>query len=131
MAMIDIEYRHSAEPSCNEEIRRTSIEEMHEYLSDLVFEMQMGSISAKLTDVESKGPNMVYINGKNVHEILEGLSIKYPDVEESCDLHKVNIVRFDRPITDWKKDIVEDIPDILMKNAISKVYGDMYNNRIL
>jgi hypothetical protein len=132
MAMIDIEYRHSAQPPHRAgELRRTSIGQMHDYLNEIVCEMQMADISSKLIDTEGTGPNMVYINGKTVFQILEGLDIKMPDAEESCDHGNVTIIKFDRPTLDWKKDIIEDIPDILMKNAIAKVFADINNNRIL
>ena len=32
---------------------------------------------------------------------------------------------------DWNEDHIEDIPDILMKNAIAKVYAEMERDRIL
>lgn len=130
MAMIDIEYRHSSEPD-SEDIRRPSIEDMCQYLKDLVFEMQMADISSKMIDTESDGKNMVLINGKDVFKILEGLEIKMLDSDDSCDHGKVNIVRFDRPTLDWKKEYIEDIPDTLMKNAIAKIYADVTKNRIL
>jgi len=132
MAMIDIEYRHSAQPPHSvKDLRRTSIGDMHEYLNDLVVEMQMADISSKLIDKEAAGPNMVYINGKSVHDILEGLDIRMPDSEESCDNGNATIIKFGRPTLDWNKNIIEDIPDILMKNAIAKVFADINNNRII
>ncbi len=132
MAMIDIEYRHSTEPPSDAgEIRRASIEKMHEYLNELVCEMQMSDISSKLIDKESEGPNMVYINGKTIHQILDGLKIIMQDTEDACDSGNVTIVKFGRPTLDWNKDIIEDIPDILMKNAIAKVFADINNNRII
>lgn len=54
MAMIDIEYRHSAEPPELDIIRRKSNEEMKNYLMGLVADMLMADISAKYTDVETK-----------------------------------------------------------------------------
>lgn len=129
MAMIDIEYRHSSEPG-NEEIRRTSIEEMSNYLIDLVCEMQMADISSKFIDNPSDEKNMVYINGKSIPDILNGLEIKMLDSEESCDHGKPSMIRFDRPTLDWNRDYIEDIPDVLMKNAISKIFCDINENRI-
>ena len=129
--MIDIEYRHSAEPPEDEDLRRWSVDEMEEYLKGFVFEMQMADISSKFISVEKEGLNSLLINGRKIQEILEGLEIKPLEVDESCDHGKANIVGFGRPVTEWKKDIIEDIPDVLVKNAISKVYGDVLKNRIL
>ncbi|MDR3282505.1 MAG: hypothetical protein LBS92_02710 [Candidatus Methanoplasma sp.] len=131
MAMIDIEYRHSAEPEDDENIRRCTIEEMSDYLSKLVREMQLADISSKFTSSEHAGVNMVYINGKSIHEILEGLDIKMLEVEESCDHGKVGVIRFDRPTLDWKRDVIEDVPDVLVKNAVSKTYADIINGRMV
>ena len=131
MAMLDIEYRHSTEPKNTPDIRRASIDDMKDYLNDLVCEMQMADISSKLIDKESDGPNMVYVNGRSVPDILNGLDIKMPDAEETCDHGSITIIKFDRPTLDWHKDVIEDIPDILMKNAIAKVFADINDSRIL
>jgi hypothetical protein len=131
MAMIDIEYRHSAEPSEDADIRRTSIEDMNKYLRGLVYEMQMADISSKFISTEGEGPNSLIINGKKVEDILAGLDIKPLDTEDACDHGKVSMVTFGRPTLDWNKEFVEDIPDVLVKNAISKAYADVVKNRIL
>jgi hypothetical protein len=131
MAMIDIEYRHSSEPPEDENLRRWSIEEMSDYLNRLVLDMQMSDISAKFTNIEAEGPNMVFVNGRKITDILKGLEIKPLDVEESCDHGKVQMISFGRPTLEWNKDIIEDIPDVLVKNAISKAYGDILKDRIL
>ena len=130
MAMIDIEYRHAAEPPANAgEIRRKTVKEMHDYLYDLVCNMQMEDVSSKLIDTESPDENMVYINGKPIHEILKGLNIKMLESDDSCG--SAPMVKFERPPTEWNTEIIEDIPDVIMKNAIAKVFADIYNNRIM
>jgi len=131
MAMIDIEYRHSSEPPEDENLRRWSIDEMSEYLKKLVYEMQMSDISSKFISTEAEGPNEVLINGKRIQDILKGLEIKPLETDESCDHCKVGMVSFGRPALEWRKDVIEDIPDVLVKNAISKVYSDVLKNRIL
>lgn len=128
MAMIDIEYRHSAEPGLKE-IRRTSIKQMSQYLTDLVCEMQMDDISSKFVETETDGRNMVYVNGKSVLDILDGLEIKLLNPDDACGSNP--IVSFGRPPLEWNEECIEDIPDTLMKNAISKVFSEIYNNRIL
>lgn len=130
--MIDIEYRHSSEPPEDEGIRRQSIEEMEKYLRNLVYEMQMGEISSKFVSTEGSGKNMVYVNGKSIPEILEGLEIKMLEVEESCNPSKISMIDIGgRPTLEWNKDIIEDIPDVLVKNAVSKMYAEIMENRIL
>jgi len=131
MAMIDIEYRHSSEPPQDENLRRWSVEEMSEYLKNLVYEMQMSDISSKFVSVEAEGPNAVFVNGKRLQDILDGLEIKQLDTEDSCDHGKISMVSFGRPTLEWRKDVIEDIPDVLVKNAISKAYADVLMNRIL
>ena len=131
MAMIDIEYRHSSEPPEDENLRRWSIDEMSDYLKKLVYDMQMADISSKLISTEHEGPNEVLINGKRIQDILKGLEIKPLETDESCDHGKTNMVSFGRPTIEWRKDVIEDIPDVLVKNAISKVYSDVLKNRIL
>ncbi|MBQ6547362.1 MAG: hypothetical protein IJL79_00275 [Candidatus Methanomethylophilaceae archaeon] len=134
MAMLDIEYRFSAEPPEGAKIRRKTTKDMEFYIRGLVFEMQSADISVKFsTGVPAEGQrNMVYINGKTVPEILEGLDIKIPEPdEETCGCSSPKIVTIGGPNLEWNTDFIEDIPDILMKNAISKTYADMERNRIM
>ena len=126
--MINIEYRHSAEPR-DKTVRRPSVKTMSAYLKELVCDMQMEDVSAKLYDNEAPGRNMVYVNGRSVPEILEGLDIKMPEADEPES--PVQMVKIeDRPTLEWNRDIIEDIPDILMKNAIAKVFAEAYDNTI-
>ena len=134
MAMLDIEYRFSDRPLDDKDIRRKSTKDMEFYIRGLVFEMQSADISVKFrTAVPEPGErNMVYINGRSVPEILEGLDIKIPEPDEdTCGCSAPKIVPIGGPNLEWRTDCIEDIPDILMKNAISKVYADMEKNRIM
>ena len=134
MAMIDIEYRYSNKPLGTDQIRRTTVYQMECYIRDLVTEMQSADISVKFeTGFAVEGENnMVFINGKRVPEILSDLKIVVPEEDENnCGCEPKKLIKFERPMQDWKKEYIEDIPDILMKNAISKIYSDMEANRIL
>ena len=134
MAMLDIEYRFSDRPLDDKDIRRKSTKDMEFYIRGLVFEMQSADISVKFsTGVPLDGErNMVYINGRSVPEILDGLDIKIPEPDEdTCGCSAPKIVSIGGPNLEWRTDCIEDIPDILMKNAISKVYADMEKNRIM
>jgi len=131
MAMIDIEYRHTNADIPDPTIRRTTTAAMKRYIQDLVFEMEMADISVKFTEnIIDSGENTVIINGRTIPEIIDGLAIKHLEVEESCDLGSGGRVTFGRPILDWKKQYVEDVPDTIMKNAIAKVYADELENKI-
>lgn len=129
--MIDIEYRHSSEPPKLDIIRRKSNEEMKNYIMGLVADMLMADISAKYTDVETEGKNSVFINGKDIHDILDGLEIRTLDLEDACGTGGPSFIKFERPNMDWEREYIEDIPDVLMKNAISKIYADSINDRIM
>ncbi len=134
MAMLDIEYRFSDRPLDAVKIRRKTTKDMEFYIRGLVFEMQSADISVKFrTGVPAEGErNMVYINGKSVPQILEGLDIKIPEPdEETCGCSSPKIVTIGGPNLEWNTEFIEDIPDILMKNAISKMYADMEKNRIM
>ena len=122
MAKIDIEYRHTTAPLGDPSIRRRTTAAMASYINDLVCEMQMEDISCKFVEtIIEEGPTTVIINGRTIPEIIEGLQIKYLETEEG-------MVSFGRPVLDWKREYVEDVPDTIMKNAIAKVYADSNKN---
>ena len=125
MAMLNIEYRYRGHVKKAEDVRRGT-EGMKEYLSRLVNEMRSAKISAEFTEsVASDGEdNRVLINGRDVRDVLDGLKIIIPEDDE-CDDRAPKMVVFGRPALHWNKRYVEDIPDILMKNAVSKVYSDL------
>lgn len=138
MAMLDIEYRHVKDgipggglPGI--EVRRSTVEEMEEYLRNLVFEMQCADISCRFSSEEMEsGQNAVLINGTPVNDILRNLEIKMLDPEEdTCGCGGSRPILIGRPMLEWDPRVIEDIPDVLMKNAISKVYCDMQKNRIM
>lgn len=133
MAMLDIEYRYSGKPLGNKDIRRKSIDEMNAYMMSLVVEMQLAKISVKYnTSVAIDEPNMVFINGRKVPDILKGLKIVIPEPDDDgcgCNGAKKPI-NIGRPEMEWDEKYIEDIPDVLMKNAIAKVYAEMNDNNI-
>jgi len=126
MAMMKIEYRHREKVKKTEDTRRGT-EGMIKYLSDLVAEMRSAKISAEFIEsLAADGEaNTVLINGKDVKDILDGLKIIIPEEDDMCDDRTPKMVTFGRPTLQWNERFVEDIPDILMKNAISKVYSDL------
>ena len=132
MAMIDIEYRYSGRPVSGE-VRRADWEEMEKYLRGLVYEMQEADISSKYVGTKTEDEDMLYINGKTVIDILKGLEIRTPMPDEcECEYSgKPKMIKIGRPALEWNPQFIEDIPDILVKNAISKTYADINRNRIM
>ncbi|MCL1984713.1 MAG: hypothetical protein FWG58_04885 [Methanomassiliicoccaceae archaeon] len=127
MAKITIEYRYKGSEKKN---GRRNTSEMRYYLEGLVDDMRSAGISAEYIDsIASDGErNSVTINGKDVSEILKGLEIKMLESDDCDPAMGPNMVRFGRPTTDWDREYAEDIPDVLMKNAISKAYADANKN---
>lgn len=125
MALIDIVYVHSGEPQAPEgtEIRRKSIKSMEEYMEHLVFEMKFAGVGTSFKSEHKDGArNDVIVNGKTVNEILDGLEIRKPELDEE-DIPK-QIITIGRSPDDWNPEIIEDIPDLLMKNALSKAFAE-------
>jgi hypothetical protein len=127
MGKIVIEYRYAA----NEKIPgRRNTSEMRHYLEDLVYEMRSAGIDTEYVDsVASKGDiNCVRINGRDIMSILDGLEIKMLEADDCDPKMRPKMVIFERPVMDWDRNYVEDIPDTMMKNAVSKAYADSNKN---
>jgi len=132
MAMINIEYRHSKPVRKSDTVRR-STDGMERYLQDIVEEMKSAGISVSLIDATAFGDedSSLFINGRNIKEILKGLKILFPEDDDHCDdLSGPKVVMVARPLTEWNDAYAEDIPDILLKNAISKTYSDIRKDNI-
>ncbi len=128
MALINIVYVHSKEPE-GTDLRRSSIASMVEYMERLVFEMKFAGVSTDFKSEHRDGAkNDVIVNGRTVAEILDGLQIVKPELDSEG--RPASIVTFERAPDDWQEDIIEDIPDLLMKNALSKAYADADKLRI-
>jgi len=127
MSKVVIEYRYR---SSNVRTGRRNTSEMRYYLEGLTDEMRSAGIKAEYIDyvIVDDESNSVKINGRDVSAILDGLEIRMLE-EDDCDPGmRPQLIRIERPSTDWMKDNVEDIPDVLMKNAISKAYADANKN---
>ena len=128
MALVNIVYVHSKEPE-GTDLRRSSIASMVEYMERLVFEMKFAGVSTDFKSEHRDGAkNDVIVNGRTVAEILDGLQIVKPELDSEGS--PASIVTFERAPDDWQEDIIEDIPDLLMKNALSKAYADADKLRI-
>jgi len=129
MAMMDIVYIHSGEPN-GDGIRRASVAEMDTYMKGLVKELRLSDISCSYASKDGAGKNTVVINGKNVEEILRDLDIKLLDSEQPDKDPSGVIIQFNRGPEDWNTNYIEDISDTLMKNAVSKAFADIAEDRI-
>ena len=128
MALVNIVYVHSKEPE-GTDLRRSSIASMVEYMERLVFEMKFAGVSTDFKSEHRDGAkNDVIINGRTVAEILDGLQIVKPELDSEG--RPASIVTFERAPDDWQEEVIEDIPDLLMKNALSKAYADADKLRI-
>ncbi len=132
MAMIDIIYTHPGEMRIppGSDLRRTSVQEMCDYVNGLVSEMKFAGISVRFEAKIVEGrKSAVAVNGRDVEDILDGLEIKKPEVPPSPSSSM--IIGFERAPDDWNRDYIEDIPDLLMKNAIAKAYADCEQNKVM
>jgi len=122
MGKVIIVYRHRPLERTN---GRRNSSGMRRYLEGLVDEMRAAGIDAGYEGpvVSDDGVNTVSVNGTDVMRILDGLEIRMLD-DDDCEPDMPRLVRIGRSDTDWNRDEIEDIPDVLMKNAISKAYAD-------
>ena len=128
MALVNIVYVHSKEPE-GTDLRRSSIESMVEYMERLVFEMKFAGVSTDFKSEHRDGAkNDVIVNGKTVAQILDGLEIRKPEVDSED--RPVKVIAIERAPDDWNTDVIEDIPDLLMKNALSKAFAEADSLRI-
>ena len=128
MALVNIVYVHSKEPE-GTDLRRSSIASMVEYMERLVFEMKFAGVSTDFKSEHRDGAkNDVIVNGKTVAQILDGLEIRKPEVDSED--RPVKVIAIERAPDDWNTDVIEDIPDLLMKNALSKAFAEADSLRI-
>jgi len=120
MVMLKITYMHCKEPDMPG-CRHGSIKEMEDYLEGLVCEMLLAEIDVKYETIEGDR-NEVFINGKTALEIITALGedIRVPETDEEGPA----IITVERNQRDWNTAVIEDISDLLMKNALSKSFAE-------
>lgn len=130
MALLDVVYIHAKDPEFQQS-RRKTVAEMNDYILGLAMELEFAGISCKYVSREGDR-NDVTINGKSVAAIIEelGSDIRTPEMDDVCEAPQKIITGFERDPKDWNRDCVEDISDLLMKNAFSKAFADADANRI-
>ncbi len=133
--MLDIEYRRKIALDRPFEESRRDVQDFSDYLNSLVGEVKYAGVSVRLRETElpegSAESNDVMINGRTVAEILDGLDLVIPASKDcgtcagACDTGGCGTAEEeDRDPMDWNRSIIEDIPDIILKNAISKALAD-------
>lgn len=130
--MLDLEYRKKSSLDHPYEESRRDVYDFSEYLNDLVKEVKFSGINIKLRETDlpdgSEEKNALIINGRTVNEILNGLDLVLPGSKScgncsgACGTGSCGTE--EREELDWNEAIVEDIPDIILKNAISKALAD-------
>lgn len=134
--MLDLEYRKKSSLDYPYEESRRDVYDFSEYLNELVKEVRFSGINIKLREIElpdgSEERNTLIINGRTVYEILSGLDLVLPG-SKSCGncsgaCGTGSCGTDEREELDWNEDIVEDIPEIILKNAISKALADSRPN---
>ncbi len=135
--MLDIEYRRKSVLDHPFEASRRDVYDFSEYLNTLVDQVRFSGINIKLREIDipegSEDRNDVVINGRSVAEILEGLDLVLPG-SKSCGNCSGACGTSDgcgggeRDDLEWNEDIIEDIPDIIFKNAVSKALADSREN---
>ncbi|MBE6526199.1 MAG: hypothetical protein E7Z63_00300 [Thermoplasmata archaeon] len=128
MAMLDVVYIHAKDPEYPES-RRKTVGEMEEYVKGLVYELKFNGISTDFKSVEGDH-NDVTINGKSLKDIIRDLGddIRIPEVGEGETSPVVSIGS--RDPKSWNIDCVEDISDLLMKNAFSISYAEARKEKL-
>ncbi len=136
--MLDIEYRRKYSLDRPFEESRRDVYDFSEYLGSLVGEVKYAGVSIRLRETElpddSEESNEVLINGRAVAEVLEGLDLVIPSSKDcgtcsgACGSGGCGVDEEERDPLDWNRCIIEDIPDIVLKNAISKALADARDN---
>ncbi|HIJ00949.1 MAG: hypothetical protein PWQ88_136 [Candidatus Methanomethylophilaceae archaeon] len=132
--MLDIEYRRKYKLDRPYAQSRRDVYDFSEYLNSLVREVKLAGISIHLRETEisedSEEKNDVIINGRTVAEILDGLKLIIPATKDCSTCGGVcgtgSCGTGEREDLDWNHAIIEDIPDIILKNAISKALADSH-----
>jgi len=125
-----VEYRHKVQFQGEERCEgcRRNEKEMMEDLTRLVKEVNDEGIEMALTetvlDDASKERNDIMVNEVPVREILKGITIVNSCGAGSCDTGSCSTDSCSTcgtPNLDWIEEVIEDIPEHLLKMAISKM----------
>jgi len=128
---ITVEYRNKGRLDHPFTLSRRDVSGLAQELKVLVGQVKSVGIDMEfqLTTVGDDQPNDILINGQSISKILDGLNIVQEggcsDCAGSCNETSCGTVSdAKRGELDWNNDVVEDIPEALLKNAISKVIAD-------
>ncbi len=127
---IMLEYLHKGRIDQPFELSRRDVPAMARLLKTLVGQARIAGIDMlyREADVREDEPNTLLIGGRDLSEILEGLDIV---LESDCSTCSANcsstgceVAGAGRGDLDWNRRVLEDVPEIVLKNAISKVISE-------
>ncbi|MDD3398371.1 MAG: hypothetical protein PHW93_02080 [Candidatus Methanomethylophilaceae archaeon] len=127
---ITIEYRHKDGLDQPFSLSRRDVPGLTKELKVLVGQVRSVGIDMlfKETRIEGDEPNTLLIGGRNVEDVLEGLDIVREGGCSTCSANcsepTCETSKEERDELDWNRRVLEDIPEVLLKNAISKVIAD-------
>lgn len=127
---IILEYRNKGRLDHPFSLSRKDVSGLTKELKILVGQVKSVGIDMefKVTAIGEDEPNDILINGKPIAKILQGLNIVHEGGCSDCSACNESSCatanESKRDELDWNRSVVEDIPEALLKNAISKVIAD-------
>ncbi|MGE4275433.1 MAG: hypothetical protein AB7E27_05155 [Candidatus Methanomethylophilaceae archaeon] len=127
---IIVEYRNKGRPDQVFALNRRDVAGLSKDLKALVDQVRSVGIDMeyKETMVGDDEPNGLLIGGRRVEDILDGLNIVREGGCSTCSANcsepTCETSKEERDELDWNRKVLEDIPEVLLKNAISKVISE-------
>lgn len=128
---IIVEYRNKGRLDHPFSLSRRDVSGLTRELKILAGQVKSAGIDMefKITSIAENEPNDILINGKSISKILDGLNIVLEggcsNCSVSCDESScASAEKAERAELDWNRTVMEDIPEALLKNALSKAIAD-------
>lgn len=127
---ITVEYRHKGRLDQPFSLSRRDVPGFSKELKVLVGQVRSVGIDMLFKESRFDGdePNALIIGGRSIDDVLEGLNIVREGgcstCSANCNEPTCETAKEERDEMDWNRRVLEDIPEVLLKNAISKVIAD-------
>ena len=127
---ITVEYRHKGRLDQPFSLSRRDVPSFSKELKVLVGQVRSVGIDMLFKESRFDGdePNALIIGGRSIDDVLEGLNIVREGGCSTCSANcsepTCETAKEERDEMDWNRRVLEDIPEVLLKNAISKVIAD-------
>lgn len=127
---ITVEYRHKGRLDQPFSLSRRDVPGFSKELKVLVGQVRSVGIDMLFKESRFDGdePNALIIGGRSIDDVLEGLNIVREGGCSTCSANcsepTCETAKEERDEMDWNRRVLEDIPEVLLKNAISKVIAD-------